>query len=95
MSEPAIPDKHVPHEDEVAAAVDDQLARTSNHAAIEDLEVLDTETLDVPSSTYVEAEAVAGAAAVNDLLTAVAAAQSTLNEVLDVLRDAELIPTSE
>ena len=37
MSEHASSDKHIPHEAAVDAAVDDQLARTSDHAAIADL----------------------------------------------------------
>ena len=65
-------DINVPHEQSHANATDAQMRRTSDHAAIDDLAV--------PSSTYVEAEAVAAAA--------------TINEILDVLRDAELIPPS-
>lgn len=72
MTEPSYPiqDTHVPHEAEVAEAVDAQMRRTSTHA--------DIEPLGVPSSTYVEAEAVAAAA--------------TINKILAVLVDAELIP---
>ena len=67
-----IEDRHVPHEAAHAEATDDQLARTSDHAAIADLAA--------PSAIYVEAEALA--------------ARDKINEILDVLRDAELIPTS-
>jgi hypothetical protein len=67
---PSVPDKNVPHEQKVDDAVDDQLARTSDHAAIADLAA--------PSATYVQAEAVA--------------AQGKINEILDVLRDAGLVP---
>ena len=70
MSESASRDVHVPHEAAVDSAVDDQLARTSDHAAIPDLPS--------PSATYVQAEAVA--------------ARNKINEILDVLRDAGLIP---
>lgn len=75
MSEPTYPhvgDTHIPHEGAVDEAVDAQMRRTSAHAAIADLSV--------PSAAYVEAEAVAAAAAIN--------------KILAVLRDAELIPAS-
>ena len=65
-------DTRVPHETNVDAAVDDQLARTSDHAAIADLAS--------PGSSYVQAEAVA--------------ARNKINEILDVLRDAGLIPSA-
>ncbi len=70
MSEHASHDTHVPHEAAVDAAIDDQLARTSTHAAIPDLAS--------PSASYVQAEAVA--------------ARNKINEILAVLRDAQLIP---
>jgi hypothetical protein len=74
------PGDTVPHQDDVEdlvaaeapAAVDAQLAATSDHAAIADLAA--------PSAAYVEAEALA--------------ARNKINEILDVLRDAGLIPTS-
>jgi len=72
MSEHAGRDVHVDHEAAVDAAVDDQLARTSDHAAIADLAS--------PSASYVQAEAVA--------------ARDKINEILDVLRDAGLIPSA-
>lgn len=65
-----ISDENVPHEAAHAEATDDQMERTSDHAAIPDLAS--------PSATYVQAEAVA--------------ARNKINEILDVLRDAELIP---
>jgi hypothetical protein len=65
-------DKNVPHEDQVDKAVDDQLARTSDHAAVADLAS--------PGATYVQAEAVA--------------ARNKINEILDVLRDAGLVPAA-
>lgn len=70
VGESASHDENVPHEAEVDAAVDAQLARTSDHAAIADLAT--------PSAAYVEAEAIA--------------MQGKINEILDVLRDAGLIP---
>jgi hypothetical protein len=72
MSEHASRDTHLPHEEQVDAAVDDQLARTSDHAAIADLAS--------PGATYSQAEAVA--------------ARGKINEILDVLRDAGLIPSA-
>lgn len=72
MSEHAGHDTHLPHEKEVDAAVDDQLKRTSDHAAIADLAS--------PGAAYVQAEAVA--------------ARDKINEILDVLRDAGLVPSS-
>lgn len=66
------PGDTVPHQDDVEDVVDAQLEATSDHAAITDLAT--------PSSTYVEAEAVAAA--------------GKINEILDVLRDAGLIPAS-
>lgn len=73
MTEPdysGVKDTNVDHEAAAAEATDDQMERTSDHAAIADLAS--------PSGTYVQAEAVA--------------ARNKINEILDVLRDAELIP---
>jgi hypothetical protein len=67
-----VEDTNVPHEQNVDDAVDDQLKRTSDHAAIADLAS--------PGATYSQAEAVA--------------ARNKINEILDVLRDAELIPAA-
>jgi len=72
MAEEAGVDRHVPHEAAHNRAMDDQLARTSDHAAIADLAS--------PSASYVQAEAVA--------------ARGKINEILDVLRDAGLIPAA-
>lgn len=72
MSEHATHDTNVPHERKVDAAIDDQLARTSDHAAVADLAS--------PGATYAQAEAVA--------------ARNKINEILDVLRDAGLIPAA-
>lgn len=69
---PEIPDKNVPHESHVADAVDDQMARTSDHAAIADAVNVGT--------TFSQAE--------------VNAVVGKVNEILDVLRDAGLIPSS-
>lgn len=53
-------DVHVPHEADVDRAIDAQLARTSNQAAIPDLES--------PSVGYVQAEAVAARDKINLIL---------------------------
>lgn len=68
-----IQDTHVPHEGAVTETIDEQMRRTSDEPSIADLPV--------PSAAYVEAEAVAMAAAIN--------------KILDVLREAELIPMPE
>ena len=70
MSE--IGDTHIPHEAAHVEAIDAQMERTSDHAAIADLAA--------PSAAYVEAEALA--------------ARNKINEILDVLRDAGLVPPS-
>ena len=72
MSGYAIGDENVPHEAQVAEAIDDQMARTSDNAAIPNL--------DSPSASYVQAEAVA--------------ARDKINLILEVLREAELIPAT-
>jgi len=69
----SVPDRHIPHEQQTTEAVDDQLERTSDHAAIADLSA-------TASASYVQAEATA--------------ARGKINEILDVLRDAGLIPSS-
>lgn len=66
------PDANVPHEAAVDEAIDDQMARTSAHAAIADP--------GSPGAAYNQAEMVA----IRDALVS----------VLEVLRDAELIPSS-
>jgi hypothetical protein len=66
------PGDTVPHQDEQEDLIDTQLETTSDHAAIADLAA--------PSSSYIEAEALA--------------ARNKINEILDVLRDAGLIPAS-
>jgi hypothetical protein len=53
-------DVNVPHESHVDEAIDDQMARTSDHAAIGDVAS--------PSSGYVQAEAVAARNAINAIL---------------------------
>lgn len=108
MSEPdysSVQDTHVPHEAEVAEAIDDQMERTSDHAAVADVAVLVAQTTIEPvasaSAAYVEAEADAAVAAINFLITQGAATEENVisldakvNEILDVLRDAGLLPAS-
>jgi len=65
-------DTNVDRETNIDKAVDDQLARTSDHAFIADLAS--------PSASYVQAEAVA--------------ARNKINEILDILKDAGLMPAS-
>lgn len=65
-------DTHVHREAQVDKAIDDQLGRTSDHAAIADAAAV--------GSSYSQTE-------VNVLRT-------KINEILDVLRDAGLIPSS-
>jgi hypothetical protein len=55
-----IEDENVPHEANVADAIDDQMARTSSQAAIPDLAS--------PGSSYVQAEAVAARDKINLIL---------------------------
>lgn len=61
------------HQDDVEEVIDDQLARTSDHAAIADLTA-------TASASYVQAESTA--------------TRGKVNEILDVLRDAGLIPAA-
>lgn len=85
-------DENVPHEAEVDAAIDDQLARTSTHVAIASVTATSISDAASPGSSYTQAEVVAlrtELVAVNARLAATVAA---LNNVLVVLRDAELIP---
>lgn len=72
MSDVQQPGDKILHQDAVEEVVDDQLERTSDHAAIADLAS--------PGASYVQAEAVA--------------ARDKINEILDVLRDAGLIPSA-
>jgi hypothetical protein len=71
-SEHASRDTNVHREAQVDKAIDDQLGRTSDHAAIADASAV--------GSSYSQSE-------VNALRT-------KINEILDVLRDAGLIPSS-
>lgn len=104
MSEHAWRDKNVSHEAAVDAAIDDQLARTSDHGTVADVSGLSAATtivpVDSPSSTYVQAEAIASRNAINFLITQGAATEtnvisldSKVNAILDVLRDSGLLPS--
>lgn len=96
MSEPDynFQDTHVPHEAEVAEAVDAQMRRTSDNAAI--AAVTATAIPDAASAggTYVQAEINAIRDEVVALNARLALTVAALNSALEVLREAELIPTS-
>lgn len=66
------PDDKILHQTATEQVIEDHTEATSDHAAIADLAS--------PSTTYVQAEAVA--------------ARGKINEILDVLRDANLIPSA-
>lgn len=94
MSEHATHDEHVPHEPAVDAAVDDQLARTSDHAAVADVTATAIADAASPGSSYVQAEVVALRTQLVALNARLASNVAATNAVLDVLRDAGLLPTS-
>ena len=105
MSEPEyeIQDTHVPHEAEVAEAVDAQMRRTSAKTHIADVAVLVAQTAITPVASasvgYVQGEANAAVTAINFVKTQCAATEANVisldakvNAVLGVLRDAEILP---
>jgi len=108
MSEPEyeIQDTHVPHEAEVAEAVDAQMRRTSTQAHIADVAVLAATTPAVSTvggagGTYAEAEADAAVVAINALIAQAALTEANvisldakINLILKVLQDVELVPSS-
>lgn len=108
MSEPDysnVQDVHVPHEAEVAEAIDAQMARTSSEAHVADVAVLTPAATITPvasaGSTYSEAEADAAVTAINALITQGAATETNVialdgkvNKILKVLEDAGLLPTA-
>lgn len=85
-------DTNIPHEGAHAEALDDQLVRTSDHAAVAD--VLATAIADAasPGATYVQAEVVALRTEIVALNARQVLMIAAVNEMLDVLRDAELLP---
>lgn len=89
-----IRDEHVPHEGAQASATDAQMRRTSDHAAIGDVTATPIVDAGIPGAAYVEAEVVALHTEIVALNARLALAVAAVNEVLDVLRDAELIPAS-
>ena len=102
---PNVSDTHVPHEAEQAQTIDAQMRRTSDHDEINDVVDLPTHeviaTVNAPSSGYVEGEAGAAVTAINDLISAVTGLDGrvqdlidAVNGILEVLRDAELLPAS-
>jgi len=105
MSEPEyeIQDTHVPHEAEVAEAVDAQMRRTSAETHLADVAVLVAQTAITPvgssSVGYIQGEANARVTAINFLITQCAATEANVisldtkvNAILDILEDAELVP---
>lgn len=97
MSEPDysnVQDVNVPHEAEVAEAIDAQMRRTSDNAAIPAVTATAIDDAPEVGGTYAQAEV----NAVRDQLVAVnarlAATVAALNLALEVLREAELIPSS-
>lgn len=89
-----VPDRHVPHEQQVRDTIDDRLEDTSDHGVIADVIATAISDAASPGATYDQAEVVAlrtQLVAVNARLALVVASH---NAVLDVLRDAELIPSS-
>lgn len=94
MNEHASHDEHVPHEAEVDAAVDDQLARTSSQAAIANVTATAISDAASPGASYVQAEEVAIRTEVVALNARLQDLTVKFNQVLGVLRDAELIPSS-
>lgn len=94
MSEEATRDTNVAHEPQVDAAVNAQLRRTSDHAAIADVTATPISDAASPGAAYVQSEAVAVRTEVVAINARLALVIAGLNEVLDVLRDAELIPSS-
>ena len=87
-------DEFVPHEDKVDEAVDAQMRRTSSHAAIADVPATPISDAASPGSSYVQAEVVALRTEIVALNARLALVVTALNDVLAVLRDAELIPSS-
>ncbi len=97
MSEPdysGVSDTNVPHEAEVDAAIDEQMERTSTHAAIADVTATAITDAASPGSSYNQAEVVALRTELVALNARLALVVASHNAVLAVLRDAELIPTS-
>lgn len=94
MSEHAGRDVHVEHEPQVDAAIDDQLKRTSTHAAIPNVTATTINDAASPGSSYTQAEVVAMRTELVAVNARLAATVAALNGVLAVLRDAELIPAA-
>ncbi len=97
MSEPDyshVQDSHVPHEREVAEAVDAQMERTSDNAAIAAVTATAIPDAAAAGSSYVQAEVNAIRDEVVALNARLADTVAKLNLALEVLREAELIPAS-
>lgn len=97
MSEPDysnVQDVNVPHEGEVAEAVDAQMARTSDNAAIAAVTATAIPDAAEAGGTYAQAEVNAIRDEVVALNARLADTVAKFNLVLEVLREAELIPAS-
>lgn len=89
-----VEDTHVPHEAEQAQATDAQMRRTSDNAAIAAVTSTAISDAASPGSSYVQAEVVAIRTEVVALNARLAETVTKLNLALEVLREAELIPSS-
>lgn len=87
-------DTHVPHEKDVDEAIDSQMRRTSTHAAIADVTATAISDAASPGASYVQAEVVALRTEIVALNARQAEMIGKVNDMLAVLRDAELIPSS-
>ena len=87
-------DENVPHEAAVDAAIDDQMQRTSTHAAIADVTATAISDAAAPGAAYNQTEMTNIRNEVVALNARLALTVAALNNALAVLRDAELIPTS-
>lgn len=87
-------DEHVEHEKDVAEAIDAQMRRTSSEGTIATVTATAIPDAASPGATYDQTEVVALRTEIVALNARLALAVAALNNVLDVLRDAELIPSS-
>lgn len=89
-----VKDTNVQGEARVARAVDAQMRRTSNNAAIAAVTATAISDAASPGASYVQAEVVALRTEIVAINARLAEAVTKLNLALEVLREAELIPSS-
>lgn len=94
MSQEAFRDSNIAHEAQVDRAVDAQLRRTSDHGVVADVTATAIPDAASPGATYDQTEVVALRTELVAVNARLALAVAATNAVLDVLRDAELIPTA-